>query len=310
MAPPGRRSILPPMGAIRVRDLVKRYGDLVAVDGVSFDVEPGETFGLLGPNGAGKSTTIGMIVGSLRPDSGTVTVDGETDPTRPAIRRKIGVTPQSIALYADLTAEENLAFFGSLYGLSGERLARRVEWALAFAGLADRRRDRVSGYSGGMQRRLNLVSCLLHDPPVILLDEPTVGVDPQSRNLLFESIEALKREGRTILYTTHYMEEAERLCDRVAILDHGKVLALDTVDALLRRHGGPPQVAIEFAKPVAGLESLGGEWDGGRWTVRTDRPVEAIERALGTGSAFEHVAIERASLETVFLNLTGRSLRD
>ncbi|HEX7078270.1 MAG TPA: ABC transporter ATP-binding protein [Candidatus Eisenbacteria bacterium] len=198
------------MAAIQVNDLRKSYGDLVAVDGVSFAVEAGETFGLLGPNGAGKSTTIGMIVGSLRPDTGTVTVDGEADPTRPAIRRKIGVTPQSLALYAELTAEENLAFFGRLYGLSGDRLKHRVEWALAFAGLTDRRRDRVAAFSGGMQRRLNLVCGLLHEPPVILLDEPSVGVDPQSRNLLFENIEALKREGRTILYTTHYMEEAER----------------------------------------------------------------------------------------------------
>ena len=298
------------MSAIRVRDLVKRYGDLVAVDGVSFEVAAGETFGLLGPNGAGKSTTIGMIVGSLRPDAGAVTVDGAADPTRPAIRRKIGVAPQSLALYAEMTAEENLAFFGRLYGLSGDRLARRVEWALAFAGLADRRRDRVSGYSGGMQRRLNLVCGLLHEPPVILLDEPTVGVDPQSRNVIFESIEALKREGRTILYTTHYMEEAQRLCDRVAILDHGKVLALDTVDELLRRHGGAPTVAVDFAARVPGMESLGGEWSGSRWRVRTERPVEALQQALGSGGVFEHVAIERANLEAVFLNLTGRSLRD
>jgi linearmycin/streptolysin S transport system ATP-binding protein len=247
------------MSAIRVTDLGKSYGALVAVDGVSFEVARGETFGLLGPNGAGKSTTIGMIVGALRPDRGSVTVDGEADPTRPALRRRIGVAPQSLALYEDLTAEENLDFFGRLYGLSGARLKARVEWALAFAGLDDRRRDRVRTYSGGMQRRLNLVCGLIHDPPVLLMDEPTVGVDPQSRNAIFESIEALKREGRTIVYTTHYMEEAERLCDRVAIMDRGKILALDTLKGLLR---------------------------------------------------FSNLPIERADLESVFLHLTGRTLRD
>jgi len=247
------------MSAIRVTDLGKSYGTLVAVDGVSFEVARGETFGLLGPNGAGKSTTIGMIVGALRPDRGSVTVDGEDDPTRPALRGRIGVAPQSLALYEDLTAEENLDFFGRLYALSGARLKARIEWALAFAGLADRRRDRVRTYSGGMQRRLNLVCGLMHDPPVLLMDEPTVGVDPQSRNAIFDNIEALKREGRTIVYTTHYMEEAERLCDRVAILDRGKILALDTVKGLLR---------------------------------------------------FSNLPIDRADLESVFLTLTGRTLRD
>jgi len=280
------------------------------VDDLSFTVARGETFGLLGPNGAGKTTTIGMIVGALSPDGGRVTVDGESDPTRPAIRRRIGVAPQAIALYQDLTAEENLGFFGSLYGLSGGRLSERVRWALDFSGLADRRRDRVSGYSGGMQRRLNLVCGLLHDPPVILLDEPTVGVDPQSRNAIFDSIERLKREGRTILYTTHYMEEAERLCDRVAIMDRGKILALDTVEALLRAHGGAPTVEIEFPERPASLDAMGGTWEGARWRVQSERPVEILQQAMGSGPAFSHVSIERATLEDVFLHLTGRLLRD
>ncbi len=298
------------MNAIDVASLRKSYGDLTAVDDLSFTVARGETFGLLGPNGAGKTTTIGMIVGALRPDSGRVTVDGESDPTRPAIRRRIGVAPQALALYQDLTAEENLGFFGSLYGLSGIRLEERVRWALDFAGLADRRRDRVSGYSGGMQRRLNLVCGLLHDPPVILLDEPTVGVDPQSRNAIFDSIERLKREGRTILYTTHYMEEAERLCDRVAIMDRGKILALDTVEALLRAHGGPPTVEIEFPARPASLDGLGGTWKGPRWRVPSERPVEVLQQAMGSGHSLRHVSIEQATLEDVFLHLTGRLLRD
>jgi ABC-2 type transport system ATP-binding protein len=297
------------MSAIRVEGLRKSYGDLVAVNGVTFEVRRGETFGLLGPNGAGKTTTIGMIVGALRPDAGTVHLDGHEDPTQPSVRRQVGVAPQALALYEQLTGEENLAFFGRLYGLSGEALAARVDWALAFSGLADRRKDRVSGYSGGMQRRLNLVCGLLHDPPVIVLDEPTVGVDPQSRNLIFESIEELKRQGRTILYTTHYMEEAERLCDRVAIMDRGTILALDTVNALLRAHGGLPTVEIEFAERPSTLEGLGGAWDKGRWRLQTEEPVQVLERASAAGP-LANVSIRRANLEAVFLHLTGRSLRD
>lgn len=235
---PGR-CILRAVEAVSVRDLRRSYGPILAVDGISFDVQPGECFGLLGPNGAGKTTTIHMIVGVLPPDSGEVRIEGQSDPTRPSVRARLGMAPQSLAIYQELTGEENLRFFGTLYGLSGGRLDERTEMALEFAGLASRRKDRVATYSGGMQRRLNLVAALLHDPPVILMDEPTVGVDPQSRNLIFENIEALKRLGRTIVYTTHYMEEAERLCDRVAIVDQGKLLALDTVEALLRAHGGP-----------------------------------------------------------------------
>ena len=233
------------MTAISVRGLRKAYGDIVAVDGVSFEIGRGETFGLLGPNGAGKTTTLSLIVGSLRPDAGTVVVDGEPDPARDSVRRRIGTAPQAIALYGDLTAEENLRFFGSLYGLAGRQLRERVDWALAFSGLGSRRRHRVGGFSGGMQRRLNMVAGLLHDPPVILLDEPTVGVDPQSRNHIFENIESLKRQGRTVIYTTHYMEEAQRLCDRVAIIDRGRILAADTVEALIVKHGGEPVTRID-----------------------------------------------------------------
>jgi linearmycin/streptolysin S transport system ATP-binding protein len=297
------------VSAIRVEGLRKSYGDLLAVDGVSFDIRQGETFGLLGPNGAGKTTTIGMIVGTLRPDSGSVRLDGHEDPTRPAVRHLVGAAPQALALYSELTGEENLAFFGRLYGLSGSRLRERVEWALTFSGLADRRKDRVSAYSGGMQRRLNLVAGLLHDPPVVVLDEPTVGVDPQSRNLIFENIDSLKLQGRTILYTTHYMEEAERLCDRVAIMDHGKILASDTVNALLRQHGGLSTVEIEFADRPKGLEGLGGSWDRGLWRVDTEQPVHVLERASAAGH-FANVSIRGANLEAVFLQLTGRSLRD
>jgi ABC-2 type transport system ATP-binding protein len=244
------------MNSIEVRSLQKSYGPLRAVDGLSFEVRAGECFGLLGPNGAGKTTTIHCLVGALRPDAGEIRIDGEIDPTRTDVRRRIGVAPQSLAIYEGLTADENLAFFGGLYGLAGSRLRERIEYALEFSGLGPRRRDRVGTFSGGMQRRLNLVCGILHDPPVILLDEPTVGVDPQSRNQIFESIESLKRLGRTILYTTHYMEEAERLCDRVAIVDQGKILALDGVGELLRRYDAVPAVAVERERGQVGLEAV------------------------------------------------------
>jgi len=243
--------------------LRKAYGTLVAVDDLSLTVARGEVLGLLGPNGAGKSTTVSLAVGLLAPDVGTVAIDGHGAPTTPAVRRAIGVAPQALALYDLLTGEENLRFFGEMYGLTGTRLGERVQWALDFVGLTDRRRDRVTGYSGGMKRRLNLAAAVVHDPDLILLDEPTAGVDPQSRHQIFQNIFALKELGRTVIYTTHYMEEAERLCDRVAIVDRGRLLALGTVQQLLDAHGVRPQLVMRGA-----------------------------------------------TLEEVFLHLTGRSLRD
>jgi ABC-2 type transport system ATP-binding protein len=217
----------------------KQYGTLVAVDGLSLSANRGEVLGLLGPNGAGKSTTVSLAVGLLSPDSGRVAIDGAGDPRDPAVRARIGVAPQALALYDLLSGDENLRFFGEVYGLRGSPLEARVSWALDFVGLSDRRRDRVATYSGGMKRRLNLASALVHDPELILLDEPTVGVDPQSRHQIFDNILALKQLGRTLIYTTHYMEEAERLCDRVAIVDRGALLALGTVPDLLQAHRSP-----------------------------------------------------------------------
>jgi ABC-2 type transport system ATP-binding protein len=241
----------------------KTYGSIVAVDGLSLTVQRGEVLGLLGPNGAGKSTSVNLAVGLLAPDAGTVGVNGQGSPTNAAVRRSIGVAPQALALYELLSGEENLRFFGEVYGVTGARLTERVAWSLDFVGLTDRRRDRVAIYSGGMKRRLNLAAALVHDPELVLLDEPTVGVDPQSRNQIFENILALKRLGRTLIYTTHYMEEAERLCDRVAIIDKGRLLALGTVQELLDAHGVKPKMVLQGA-----------------------------------------------TLEEVFLHLTGRSLRD
>jgi len=295
---------------IEVRSLHKAFQSLNAVDDLSFQIRNQETFGLLGPNGAGKTTTISMITGVLKPDSGSIAIDGIDDPSVADARRSIGIAPQELALYDNLTAEENLTFFARLYGLSNRVLRERVDWALEFAGLTDRRRGRVHTFSGGMQRRLNLAAALVHDPQVILLDEPTVGVDPQSRNHIFESIEQLKAEGRTILYTTHYMEEAQRLCDRVAIMDHGKILDLDTIDALIGRHGGRSVVKAQLQRAPQDDVQLPAELDGLSLRFETEQPLEDIGRLSSSGVAFHTLEVARPDLETVFLTLTGRSLRD
>jgi len=295
---------------IELSNLRKSYNGTVAVDGISLKIEDGETFGMLGPNGAGKTTTVNMMVGILKPDSGEVLFDGSGDPMHPEVRMQCGNAPQSLSIYDDLTAEENLSFFGKLYGLSGSKLRKRVEWALEFAGLTDRRNDYVGKYSGGMQRRLNLVCALIHDPKILVLDEPTVGVDPQSRNLIFDKIETLKKEKRTIIYTTHYMQEAERLCDRVAIIDHGKILDVDTVDNLIEKHGGLSVIEAELAAPPEDPSRLPGTLDGTHLRIETDRPMEQFAEIAGSGLKFLSIKLDRADLEAVFLNLTGRRLRD
>ncbi|MGD9634557.1 MAG: ABC transporter ATP-binding protein [Pirellulales bacterium] len=295
---------------IEVRDLHKRFGATIAVNGVSFAVGRGETFGLLGPNGAGKSTTIGMLVGTLRPDSGEVLVNGNSRPADAATRFTLGVAPQTLSLYEELTAHENLTFFARLYSLTGSSLTERVRWALEFAELTDRARDRVKTFSGGMKRRLNLAVALVHDPQVLFLDEPTVGVDPQSRNHIFRRVEELKSQGRTIIYTTHYMEEAQRLCDRVAIMDRGKILDLDRVDALIDRHGGRSVVKAELARLPADASVLPAPLDGQSLRFESDRPLEEVARLSSAGVAFQTLEVTRPDLETVFLTLTGRSLRD
>ncbi len=302
---------------IAVESLCKRFNGLVAVDEVSFEVPRGHTFGLLGPNGAGKTTTINILCGLLKPDEGRISLDGKADPTQPGVRASLGVAPQSLALYQELTAQTNLEFFGRINGLAGRQLKDRVAACLEMAGLTQRRKDRVATFSGGMKRRLNLVCSLLHEPSILLLDEPTVGVDPQSRNLIFDSIEKLKSEGRTIIYTTHYMEEAERLCDRVAILDHGKMLALDTVENLITQHGGPSHIEAELEsapdKPDELARRLGVEgFSIEQNTVRfeTTEPMQSLAALNQSGVRFRALKVETANLEDVFLNLTGRRLRD
>ncbi len=302
---------------IKVEGLKKRYGDVVALDGVSFEVPRGETFGLLGPNGAGKTTAIKLLCGLLKPDSGTVSLDGKTDPTLANVRLSLGVVPQALAIYEELSAEENLRFFGRTYGLSGRKLKDRVNACLEIAGLKQRSKGRVSKYSGGMKRRLNMVCSLLHEPRLLLLDEPTVGVDPQSRNLIFETIEEMKKQGRTIIYTTHYMEEAQRLCDRVAILDHGRILDMDTVDNLISRHGGPSHVEAEFeSKPsnpeeiTSFIEDENVQFEENRIRFATTQPMESLAALNQSGVRFRSLKVQNADLEDVFLNLTGRRLRD
>src|SRR2546423_1237225 len=308
---------------LEARALKKTYGKLIAVDGVSLQARAGETIGLLGPNGAGKTTTVSMIAGLLPPDSGEVLIEGsplggDTDP----IKRKIGLVPQDIALYDELSADDNLSFFAALYELSGAAAKQAIKDALELVGLSDRAKDRVGTFSGGMKRRLNLAAALLHDPQILLLDEPTVGVDPQSRNAIFDNLLTLKTRGKTLLYTTHYMEEAERLCDRIIIIDHGKVIADDTLHGLHRLLPVTNVLAIELEAPnglraeqllaLPEVESAELRERVLRVGVRTlEHGTPGVLRWLSAnGHSYQHIVSERPDLETVFLTLTGRSLRD
>jgi ABC-2 type transport system ATP-binding protein len=293
------------------------------VDGVSFEIAPGETYGLLGPNGAGKTTTISMACGILARDEGTVTVAGRPmDIGTTDAKAAIGYVPQDLAIYPDLTARENLDFFGRLYGMAGRDLARRVDEVLAIVDLRDRDRERTEHFSGGMKRRLNIAVGLLHTPRLLILDEPTVGVDPQSRNAILASIEALSTEGMGILYTTHYMEEAERLCDRVGIIDEGRIIAEGTRRELVALVGGLDKVALaaggdvheaaEAVRRVDGVESVTTH-EGGLdiLVVEARRHLPAIlEAASQDGVAVRSVEVVEPDLEAVFLHLTGKALRD
>lgn len=303
--------------------LVKSFGDLTAVDGVSFAISEGETFGLLGPNGAGKTTTISMICGLLEPDEGSVMVAGETISTRSTKGRSaIGLVPQDLAIYPDLTGEENLRFFGHLYGMGGDHLSKRAAELLDVVGLSERKDDLTKAYSGGMRRRLNIGIGLLHEPQLLVLDEPTVGVDPQSRNAILESVENLSGEGMAVLYTTHYMEEAERLCDRVAIIDEGRIQAEGTRRELVALVGEKDRVAItgsgDLARTAEKLRQVSGVTD----TSASDHRIEILATdasavlpeilagVTGSGASISGVELEEPNLEAVFLHLTGKALRD
>ncbi|HKE12354.1 MAG TPA: ABC transporter ATP-binding protein [Myxococcota bacterium] len=304
--------------------LRKRFGARVAVDGVSLRVAPGEIYGLLGPNGAGKTTTILLVCGVLPRDEGYVLVDGRDLDSGPAARARIGLAPQWLGLYPDLTGRENLEFWGRMYGLDGPALASAVEAALFSVGLVDRARDLVATYSGGMMRRLNLASALLHRPPLLVLDEPTVGVDPQSRNAIFEHVAKLRAEGTAILYTTHYMEEAERLCDRIGIIDGGRLQAEGTRRELLASLGEGACVEVTLggsddavraaavAASLAGVASAAPLGSGIRVVAKDATAVlpPLLEVLLGAGLRPNRIELREPDLEAVFLRLTGRALRD
>lgn len=308
---------------LEVDGLRKRYGALEAVRGVSLTIAEGETYGLLGPNGAGKTTTIAMICGLRTRDAGRVRLDGqELDVGAVGAKRGIGLVPQELAIYPDLTARENLAFFGGLQGMTGPALRARIAEVLDIVGLTDRAGDRAEKFSGGMQRRLNIGIGLLHRPRLLLLDEPTVGVDPQSRNAILESIAALGREGMAILYTTHYMEEAERLCDRVAIIDAGEIKAEGTQRELTALVGGRDQVRLGVTGNIAAARLALQAVDGIAEVAAKDGTLEAmvenargvlprlLAAAEGAGAIVRSVEIVEPDLESVFLHLTGRALRD
>lgn len=276
--------------SIEITDLHVRYGAAFAVEGLSLTVPTGACFGLLGPNGAGKSSTIRCIASTQTPASGSIRVGGHDVSTdSEAVRRSIGVVPQGLALYESLAVAENLRIFGGLYGLRGAALAARVDWGLDLSQLGGHRQKRVSELSGGMKRRLNIACSLLHDPKILVFDEPTTGVDPQSRNHIFDTVRALHKEGRTVVYTTHYMEEVEALCDRVAIMDHGKLVACDTLEALLAGTG-----TREFRLALTEVAD----------------PAELRVRLAAAGIAVDELESQGRSLESVFLAVTGRALRD
>ncbi len=276
-----------------VEGLAKSFGDLRAVRELSFEVAPGETFGLLGPNGAGKTTTISMICGLLRPDAGSVTVDGiSIRPGSTSGRELIGYVPQELALYPDLSGRDNLRFFGRLYGLRGAAARARIDETLEMVGLTDRADDRVDQYSGGMQRRLNIAAGMLHRPRLLILDEPTVGIDPQSRNAILEAVAALGESGMSVLYTTHYMEEAERLCRRVGIVDHGRLLACGTRRELVALVDQHDQVVITVAGEAAQLlPALRAEPEMITVTATDDRTLSCmVATASATLAAADHPA--------------------
>jgi len=314
--------------------LVKKFGDFVAVNDVNFTMEEGEVFGLLGPNGAGKSTTISMLTCLYTPNEGNMRIFGH-DVVKEAseVKKLIGVVPQDIALYPTLNARDNLSFFGEMYGLKGRDLKERVETVISYVAMAERAKDAIKTYSGGMKRRINLAAGLIHNPKLLFLDEPTVGVDPQSRNHIFESVERLNRErGMAILYTTHYMEEAERLCDRVAIIDRGKIIAIDTPENLIGMLGGGLiQIGLEWEdeelrKAVAGLSEVrsasfhsqaeSDEEMSTKAMLKVEARTHANAALVQLIQLFNRMDVQMLSLETlepnletVFLHLTGKSLR-
>ena len=314
---------MPPI--LRANNLVKKFGDLTAVDDVSFEIYEGEIFSLLGPNGAGKTTTISMLSTLLTPTSGDAMINGfSIKNDNMQVRNYIGIVPQEIALYDDLTALENLYYWGRLYNLSGRTLELRVAEVLEQIGLTDRAKDRIKTYSGGMKRRVNIAAGLLHKPKLLFMDEPTVGIDPQSRRMILDKVKELNQQGMAILYTTHYMEEAQELSNRVGIIDHGKLIAVGTQEQLTKQVGENDSIHI-LTDPMDDLSSIASKLQGfdGITRVTVDESglnlitsnaetnlAPIIQEVSQAGARIKSIEIIEPNLETVFLHLTGRALRD
>lgn len=311
------------MEFIKVENLIKKYNGNTAVAGISLEIGKGELFGLLGPNGAGKSTTISMMSGLLSPTEGNIYINGIDTVRKPMEGKKIlGLVPQDIALYPTLTAKENLDFWGKMYNLSGKKLKKRVEEVLELVGLEDRKNERIENYSGGMKRRINIGAALLHRPEVLIMDEPTVGIDPQSRNHILETVKRLNSEGMTVIYTSHYMEEVEFLCTRIGIIDHGKLLAIGEKEELKRSVINLDKIELELSKVTPSVsekiqkmehvESLNVEDK--KVTINSSSSQELLGNVLAVIAKMNikvlSMKIQEPNLESVFLNLTGRALRD
>lgn len=309
--------------SIEIKNLVKRYKDFLAVDNLNLTVKEGEIFGLLGPNGAGKTTTINTIVGLTKIDSGEIKILGKNLKQHEIeIKKNMGVVPQDIALFEELTAYENVTFFGKLYGLKGEDLKDKVEQALNFTGLWERRKDFPKNYSGGMKRRLNIACAIVHQPKIIIMDEPTVGIDPQSRNHILQAVKELNRLGSTIIYTSHYMEEVEELCTNISIMDHGKVIASGSKEELKALISSQDKISIEVSslnytlmdniKKLSGVRDCSNE--GNTVKVISDKNIKNLSKIIdiinSNDSEILSINIEKPTLEGVFLTLTGRNLRD
>lgn len=308
---------------LEVQNLTKRFGEKTAVNNVSFQVHPGDAFGLLGPNGAGKSTTISMIAALLSPDSGEVLLDGHSiKRDERYVKERIGLVPQTIALYDHMTAEENLQFWGTVYGLTGSKLKDNIDWCLQVAGLAEHRKQIVKKYSGGMQRRLNIAVGMVHRPQVLIMDEPTVGIDPQSRNHILETVKQLNSDGTTVIYTSHYMEEVQFLCKRLAIMDQGKMIAYGNLDDVKQVAGtlatigmavsGDATSAAEMLRQDMSLQQV--TVVDGKIVFQAAEAANAVAKAVMALSKLDvqpaGISIEEPNLEAAFLHLTGRQLRD
>ena len=311
------------MSFVLVNDLKKSYKENPAVKGISFTINEGQTFGLLGPNGAGKTTTISMLATLLEPTGGDIVVGGYSALKQPKeVKKLLGYVPQEIALYTTLNAEENLKFWGRMYGLKGKRLQDRIEYVLDLVGLTDRAKDKLETYSGGMKRRINIAVSLLHEPKLLLMDEPTVGVDPQSRNKILETVKELSQQGMTIIYTSHYMEEVEFLCDNVAIMDAGEIKGLGTVTELKKLVGNKDIIKIESLQAISEKQvtALQKEFNSSLEVTQKEMSIlvengskevaGVLAKTLEMGIEAASVDIEKPNLEKVFLHLTGKSLRD